>query len=219
MAKYICMICGYVYDEAAGAPDKGIPAGTVWADVTSDFECPLCGAPKAGFDVQEEDSLQEKVVSQELVQAVLDMTPAHMSVLCANLSRGFEKQYKEEQADLFGQLGRYFKEKVIEPEEASLELLSQAVKKDLDEGIPTAQVVCKEAKQRGSLRAMVWAEKVTRMLSSILKQQASKGNNLTEDKNVYVCEICGFVYIGDEVPDICPVCKVPSMKINKIGRG
>ncbi len=30
------------------------------------------------------------------------------------------------------------------------------------------------------------------------------------------CEICGFVYIGDIPPDICPVCKVPSFKITPV---
>ena len=46
--KYECA-CGYVYDEAAGEPDAGIAAGTSWADVPDDFECPVCGAGKSAF--------------------------------------------------------------------------------------------------------------------------------------------------------------------------
>ena len=46
MAKYVCDVCGYVYDEAAGDPDNGIAPGTAWADVPEDFECPLCGVGK-----------------------------------------------------------------------------------------------------------------------------------------------------------------------------
>ena len=46
--KYTC-ICGYVYDESAGAPDAGIAPGTKWADVPDDFVCPVCGIDKSGF--------------------------------------------------------------------------------------------------------------------------------------------------------------------------
>ena len=49
MAKYVCDVFGYVYDEAAGDPDNGIAPGTAWADVPEDFECPLCGVGKDQF--------------------------------------------------------------------------------------------------------------------------------------------------------------------------
>ena len=44
--KYTCNVCGYVYDEADGDPANGIAAGTKWADLPGDFECPLCGVGK-----------------------------------------------------------------------------------------------------------------------------------------------------------------------------
>lgn len=50
MKKYVCTVCGWVYDEAEGAPDYGVAAGTVWEDVPEDFVCPLCGADKSMFD-------------------------------------------------------------------------------------------------------------------------------------------------------------------------
>jgi len=53
MAKYICDVCGYIYDEAEGAPDSGIAPGTKWEDVPADFECPLCGASKDNFSKME----------------------------------------------------------------------------------------------------------------------------------------------------------------------
>ena len=49
MKKYVCDLCGYVYDEAAGYPEAGIEPGTAWEDVPEDFECPLCGAGKDSF--------------------------------------------------------------------------------------------------------------------------------------------------------------------------
>ncbi|MGN0563145.1 MAG: rubredoxin [Candidatus Heritagella sp.] len=50
MKKYVCSVCGYIYDEAAGDPDNGIAPGTVWEDVPEDFVCPLCGVGKDQFE-------------------------------------------------------------------------------------------------------------------------------------------------------------------------
>lgn len=49
MKKYVCNICGYVYDEAEGVPEEGIAPGTLWEDVPDDWVCPLCGAGKSDF--------------------------------------------------------------------------------------------------------------------------------------------------------------------------
>ena len=49
MAKYVCDICGYVYDPEAGDPENGIEPGTEWEDVPEDYVCPLCGAGKDSF--------------------------------------------------------------------------------------------------------------------------------------------------------------------------
>ncbi len=51
--KYVCDVCGYVYDEAIGDPDNGIPAGTKWEDLGDDFVCPLCGVGKDMFSAEE----------------------------------------------------------------------------------------------------------------------------------------------------------------------
>ncbi|EIF44514.1 rubredoxin [Zhongshania aliphaticivorans] len=51
--KWECVICGFVYDEAEGWPDDGIAAGTAWADVPEDWECPDCGISKFDFDMVE----------------------------------------------------------------------------------------------------------------------------------------------------------------------
>lgn len=53
MKKYMCVICGFLYDEAAGMPDHGIPAGTRWEDVPLTWRCPDCGAAKQDFDMVE----------------------------------------------------------------------------------------------------------------------------------------------------------------------
>jgi rubredoxin len=48
-----CILCAFVYDEAAGMPDEGIPPGTRWADVPESFGCPDCSAKKADFEMIE----------------------------------------------------------------------------------------------------------------------------------------------------------------------
>ena len=53
MKKYMCLICGYIYDEAEGAPDEGIPPGTRWEDVPPNWTCPECGARKEDFEMIE----------------------------------------------------------------------------------------------------------------------------------------------------------------------
>lgn len=49
MAKYVCDVCGWEYDEEEGALDYGIEPGTAWDDLPEDFECPLCGVGKDQF--------------------------------------------------------------------------------------------------------------------------------------------------------------------------
>jgi len=51
--RFICLYCGFVYDEALGLPDHGIPAGTRWEDVPADFLCPDCANEKDAFVLME----------------------------------------------------------------------------------------------------------------------------------------------------------------------
>ncbi len=67
-----------------------------------------------------------------------------------------------------------------------------------------------EKPDRGALRCQVWSEKVTRMLQSLLTRYESEGDKILENTGVWVCTVCGFVYVGDAAPEQCPVCKVPS---------
>ncbi|HHN46162.1 MAG TPA: rubredoxin [Planctomycetes bacterium] len=49
MQKYVCDICGYVYDPAKGDPSNNVPAGTPFDKLPDDWVCPVCGAPKDDF--------------------------------------------------------------------------------------------------------------------------------------------------------------------------
>ncbi len=50
MDKYVCSLCGYVYDSAQGDPDNDIEPGTKFEDLPDDWECPVCGASKDEFE-------------------------------------------------------------------------------------------------------------------------------------------------------------------------
>lgn len=48
---WMCLVCGYIYNEASGAPDDGIPRGTRWEDVPVNWTCPDCGVRKEDFEM------------------------------------------------------------------------------------------------------------------------------------------------------------------------
>lgn len=53
MRTWMCLICGWVYDEEAGLPEEGIAPGTKWEDVPPNWVCPECGARKEDFEMME----------------------------------------------------------------------------------------------------------------------------------------------------------------------
>ena len=50
--KYVCTVCGFVYDEDAGDPDNGIAPGTKFADLPDSYACPICGVGKDMFEAE-----------------------------------------------------------------------------------------------------------------------------------------------------------------------
>ncbi len=50
MKKFVCSVCGYVYNPADGDPDSGIKPGTAFEDLPEDWVCPVCGAGKDAFE-------------------------------------------------------------------------------------------------------------------------------------------------------------------------
>ena len=49
MQKYVCDVCGYIYDPAVGDEDNGIAPGTAFGDLPDSWTCPLCGVDKDSF--------------------------------------------------------------------------------------------------------------------------------------------------------------------------
>ena len=51
--QYMCVLCGYIYDEAQGCPEEGLAPGTKWDDIPITWVCPECGATKDEFEMVE----------------------------------------------------------------------------------------------------------------------------------------------------------------------
>jgi rubredoxin len=51
-ARYVCSVCGYVYDPEKGDPDSGIAPGTRFEDIPDSWVCPVCGAEKSMFELE-----------------------------------------------------------------------------------------------------------------------------------------------------------------------
>lgn len=206
--KYICQICGYVYDDAK----EKVP----FAELPDDWKCPLCGAAKSDFKPEANGNEKKVVTAIEPMEADLEkLSAGQLAALCSNLARGCEKQYKQEEADLFKQLADYFTAVVPAVNDASVEKLAKELQTDA-ENYAAVRATADANADRGAARVCVWGEKVTRMLSSLVNRYLNEGEAMLKDTNIWVCTTCGFVYIGDTPPELCPVCKVPDWKFEKI---
>ena len=188
--KYICQICGYVYDDAK----EKVP----FAELPDTWKPEI---PKAPVQNMEHD--------------LKELSAGQLAALCSNLARGCEKQYKNEEAGLFRELADYFTKITPAVEDVSVEKLAAALQNDIDQ-YGNVRAAADAASDRGAARICVWGEKVTRMLSSLVNRYLKEGEAMLAGTNIWVCSTCGFVYIGDEAPELCPVCKVPAWKFEKI---
>ena len=98
--RYICSICGYIYDEAENTP---------WAELPEDWKCPLCGASKSDF--VPEGSAQLSADSGAVPDSAPELKPlsaVETGALCSSLAKGCEKQVQPEQAAAFRKLADWF---------------------------------------------------------------------------------------------------------------
>lgn len=212
--KYVCKICGYVYDEAKEA----VP----FAELPDSWVCPLCGASKSDFEEQDmvKATNTRRTVKAQFNSDMKKLSAGELSALCSNLARGCEKQYKQEESDLFKQLADYFAAVAPAEETSEIKELSRMLQTDLDSGYDDINSVAGENKDRGALRVCVWGEKVTRILNTLLQKYEKEGEAFLANTDIWVCTTCGFVCVGDNPPELCPVCKVPAWKFERVeGRG
>jgi len=218
--KYKCSICGYIYDEAKESVS--------FADLPDDWQCPLCGAPKSAFEPIEEvaqenvaesnSPVTEPAPQEEIIDdSMQQLSMGQMAALCSNLARGCEKQYMDKESALFNELAEWFTRHTPKINDATVESLASQLQQDVSD-YPVLNQTAVQHGDRGAQRVIGWGEKATRMLTSLMTRYQREGDNLLDGTEIWVCSVCGFVYIGQAAPDLCPVCKVPAWKFNKIER-
>ncbi len=208
--RYVCQICGYVYDDTV----EKVP----FSELPDDWKCPMCGASKSDFkpeitpeSVTEKTKAEEAVIEEDLEK----LSVGQLAAICSNLSRGCEKQYKNDEAKQFKKLADYFSSVTPSVSDAAVENISSLLQTDI-KNYPIVRAEADADADRGAARVCVWGEKVTRMLASLVDRYLKEGEQMLADTDIWVCTICGFVYIGKNPPEMCPVCKVPSWKFKKI---
>lgn len=213
MKKYRCKICGYIYDDAK---EK-----VKFEDLPENWKCPWCGAPKSMFEEIKEtenvvitDEIEEENKLEFDDDSLREINQEEMAYICSNLAKSCEKQYLEEEQNLFQQLSDYY-EKYVDAKDGTLDDLLKLVNKDIEE-FNEAMNIANKLDDRGAKRIITWANKSTNIVKAILTNYKEKGMDYIKNTKIWVCDICGFVYIGDESPQICPVCKVPSLKIMEV---
>ena len=205
--KYICQICGYVYDEAEQK--------TPFADLPDSWKCPLCGAARSDFKPDAAPKETPKAPVQIPENDLQELSAGQLAALCSNLARGCEKQYRPAEAELFRELADYFAAVMPAAADASVEKLAAALQDDIDQ-YGFVRAAADAAADRGAARVCVWGEKVTRMLASLVNRYLKEGEAMLAGTSIWVCTTCGFVYVGEQAPELCPVCKVPAWKFEKV---
>lgn len=144
------------------------------------------------------------------------MSAEELGALCSNLQKACTKQLRSEEAALFGTLAAYYDSHHTSEKDQDYQSLLAAINADLSDGYAKASNAAEKANDRGAKRALLWGEKASKLLKALMVRYEKQGSALLENTNVWVCEICGFIYVGDNPPSLCPICKVPSFKIHPI---
>ena len=169
---------------------------------------------------KQEAAPKAPVAPVELDGDMVKLSAGELSALCSNLARGCEKQYQEPEAALFKELADFFAAATPLEPGAELGRLAELFQEDLTAGYPALRGAAQAAEDRGTQRICVWGEKVTNILYALAQRYQKEGEAFLANTQVWVCTVCGFVYVGDTAPALCPVCKVPAWKFEKIeGRG
>ncbi len=211
MKKYRCTICGYIYDEAK---EK-----VKFEDLPDDWKCPLCGAPKNLFEEIKEESAEKTLENDDLDSSLIDeelreLSNYEIAFILSNLARGCDKQYLKEESSLFRELAIYYENKE-ENEKGSLDDVLKKIDNDINY-FERANKVFSKYEDRGAKRVINWASKSTNIMKVVINTYKDKGIDYLKNTKIWVCDICGFVYIGNTPPKVCPVCKVPSIKILEV---
>ena len=209
MKKYFFSLFGYIYDESK--------ENVKFSDLPEDWKCPLCGAPKNLFEEIVEDNQTVEVTKETEVitedNDLRELSNDEIAYICSNLAKACDKQYLEEEKGLYLELFEYFKSKDIN--NGSINNLVEMFNNDANL-LNDAFNIVNNYDDSGAKRVLTWATKTNNIINSIIKNYSVKGIEYIKNNKIWVCDICGFVFIGDVPPQVCPICKVPNFKILEV---
>ena len=130
--RYVCSICGYIYDEAQNQP---------WETLPDDWKCPLCGAAKGAFRPEGTQQTAPIAAVSALPTDLRPLTAMELSAVCSNLARGCEKQYKADQAAAFMRLADWLRGRAEPIANTTFDALLDKIEQDLSGGYPAANAV------------------------------------------------------------------------------
>ena len=224
--KYECSMCGYIYDEDV--------EGVKFSDLPDTWTCPLCGAPKDAFILVKEDNKEvvkeekieeakeEKIIeveeTNELDEDMVELNYQELAGLFTSLARGAEKQYLDEESKCFKEIANFFEVNATNDGEKNMELLSALMGQSLT-SFTSYRGVATSNNDRGSLRSITWGEKVTKLAKGLVDRYIKEGDAFLKDTHIFICTVCGFIYVGEKAPEVCPICKVPGFKFEEIKGG
>lgn len=208
--KYTCTICGYIYDN----DQEKIP----FNELQGDYICPICGAPHSAFEEVKQNENKDisgndqKTLDESLIHQETDLTELsniELKNIFLSLKRAAQVSYLTELENLFSELANYYTSQTNFGD-FDLSLLKEKIE-DEKNLLQEASILAEKLEDNGAERALLWTTKVTSLVKSII-------NNIDnyQESKVYVCTICGFIYIGNELPLICPVCKVTNKKFVEV---
>lgn len=86
----------------------------------------------------------------------------------------------------------------------------------LTRAFPSIESALEARPDRAVLRVDTWGKKVAAIQKSLLQRYIQKGDDVVRGKDIFVCEACGFIFLGDAAPAICPICKAPASRFVRV---
>ena len=212
--RYICSICGYVYDEEKeGVPFSGLP--DTWV-------CPLCRAAKSLFAPERQPETASAPVTPALSREtnVPDEAPELLSPWssppCApTWPEAARSSTRRRKRPYFRRLPTISRRRLPPPRmtAAAWQACSRMI---WTGGIRLSTAPPESWATAAPRESASGGEKVTMILNSLAQRYRAEGPSFLKYTQIWVCSVCGFVFVGNEPPELCPVCKVPAWKFDKI---
>jgi len=134
--------------------------------------------------------------------------------ILTNLAKAAKKQQNTDESQVFLTLADLFSKTA--KRDTNLETIEGSLQEKLKTGYPVLQEQAAAIGDRGVLRTLTWGKKVTTIQKSLIHRYRKTGEALLSGQDIYICEACGFIFLGEKSPDICPICKAPSKRFSKV---